>query len=331
MGRRVPGMVFLLALRLCGQGGGAVAITGKVLMPDGGPPPEPLQVQLFCADMIDAPGGQTNQSGEFSLPLRRMPAELGQDSSLPRLALRKCAVEVAAPGFHRAVKTMEDGRFDLGGDVGSIRLVRAQPGALSVVSWKSLNAPKEARAQFERGLEASSRKRWEEARASFERALSAYPAYAQAWFELGRMYEARQQRDQAAEAFRNAVGADPDYLGPQVHLTLMAASANRWELSEKLAAAILSRAPEGLPGVYLVHAAACLNLQKFRCAVQSAKSGIVQDTGRLYPRLFLLLGDALAAQSQKSEARVAYEQYLKLAGPQGSGEALRKLQAVSSQ
>jgi hypothetical protein len=90
----------------------------------------------------------------------------------------------------------------------------------------------------------------------------------------------------------------------------MVSEARCWPEAEQMSAAILKGAPEGLPGVYLVHAAACFNEKKFEQAEKSVREGLRHDTDHRYPRLTLLLTNVLEEQGDSEGAAEALRQYL---------------------
>lgn len=284
-----------------------ILITGRLVMPDGTPPADVLPVVLDCA-MGVRDDTMTRVRGEFRFIFK---TESGPRSDLSTATrLMGCRINVRVPGFE--VITVDLGRVDMrmGADLGNLILKPVGDTRASIISWNSLNAPEPARNELLKSREDVEKEKWDSAAKRLEKAIRIYPTYATAWYELGRLHEKQGNREKAAEAYAEAVKADPKYISPQVQLTLLAFAAQNWGLAEKMSASILEVAPDGLPGIYFVHGAACFNQKKLDLAEKSVREGIAQDTVNQFPRLASLLGSILMGKGDRAGAAEAFKLYL---------------------
>jgi len=83
-----------------------------------------------------------------------------------------------------------------------------QPNPAGVTSTADLNAPPEAKKEFDKGAASMQKKNWSDARDHFNRAISIYSKYASAYNGLGMSYLKLAQGPQAIEAFRTAIQLD---------------------------------------------------------------------------------------------------------------------------
>src|SRR5580704_12321018 len=96
------------------------------------------------------------------------------------------------------------------------------------VSVTALNAPKDARKAWEKGVDFLHKSRTAEAEKELEKAVEIYPKYANAWLDLGRAREQQQAEALARDAFLKAIDADNKLVGPYVELGKMAVLRQNW-------------------------------------------------------------------------------------------------------
>jgi len=289
-----------------------IMLTGRLLMPDGTPPSEMIPISLTC-HMSQTAGTSTmsDLKGEFRIPLK---LRGGQESDpVSRRIATSCTVYVSIPGFQVIRKDVPDLTNSVGMDLGILVLRPLSKADSLLVSLNGLKAPEGARKEFQRAREDLTKERWDSAKSRLEKTIRIYPEHASAWYELGRLQARRGEMQLAAESYRAAANADPQYLSPRIELALMSATSQRWPEAEERSAAILQSAPEGLPGIYLVHSIACFNQKKLEQAEKSARSGLEQDKSNLFPKLASILGSVLAQKGDKQGAMNAFRQYLEKA------------------
>ncbi len=295
-----------------------VMLTGRLVMPDALPPSDMVPVELEC------PGKGTARAlsdlrGEFRFPLSMAHGPAARHSQS-----YGCNVVVRVPGFQIATKPLGNSDLSLGADVGILVLKPIQNAEGTLISYNSFSAPEAARKELLKSREDAQKGKLDSAVRRLEKAIGEYPAYATAWYELGRVQERRGERGRAEESYRKAAESDPKYLNPRIQLALLAATSQRWPDAEAQAAHVLKLAPQGLPGVYLVHAIACINQKKTDAAEKSAREGMAQDSAHQFPKLAHILGDTLERKGDAQGAVAAYRQYLEFAPQARDAAAVRE-------
>ena len=145
-------------------------------------------------------GGQSGMSGG---------GNMGQ-SSQERL-LSNCELRARLGGFRSQSIILAGRRIMDDPDVGTILLHREAPGEGSTISVTTLQAPKDARKAFEKGLEYIKKNKYAEARTEYEKAVQIDQKFAAAWCELGKMQAGAQDFDMARGSFRMAIQSDPKF------------------------------------------------------------------------------------------------------------------------
>jgi Tfp pilus assembly protein PilF len=306
-----------------------VMVTGRLVMPDGMPPPDMVPVGLNCG--VNSAANSSTMSdlrGEFRIRLK-VPYGPTADR-LSRQISTQCSVVLVLPGFETIRKDM--GGIDLraGADVGILVLRPLLKADGTTVSLNGLKAPEPARQELMKAREDIAKDKLSSAQGRLEKAIKIYPEYATAWYELGRLQVRRGEMEKAAESYRQATKTDPKYINPLVELALMAATAQQWPEAEQRSESILKMAPKGMPGVYLVHAIACFNQRKMDTAEQSAREGLSEDKTNQFPKLLNLLGNILLLKGDKAGAADAFRQYLERAPQSPDAARVRaQLEALS--
>ena len=147
-----------------------IYITGRVVMPDGNPPPDPVRVRRVCSGVVEQ-SEYTRPNGTFNFSLMggtspsiSFDASVGSTSSditnranrldaFGGLDMTRCTVNAALPGHIGTpirlgrIRPMDDP------DVGQIVLTRMEGVTGDSVSATSLQAPKKASQEFERAAD----------------------------------------------------------------------------------------------------------------------------------------------------------------------------------
>jgi len=205
-----------------------VMLSGKVIVQDGSPLPEPVAIERLCNGRLSREG-RTDFKGYFTITLTQNPyafsnyegsaetsgmgglpimasamSRLPQNSSTLAGALAGCELRGSLAGFRSSNVLIPLG--DLGSGVGAVSvgtivLERMGPAQGVTVSATGLNVPKDARKAYDRGHHAIENKKLPEAQQELEKAVQLYPRYAAAWLDLGRVYVQQNQLDKARNAF----------------------------------------------------------------------------------------------------------------------------------
>jgi tetratricopeptide (TPR) repeat protein len=177
------------------------------------------QVMRSVSGQVVTEGGAAISSGVTIVVEARdglRTAELHADSQgrfeVPDLLRQTYIMKVSAEGFHP-----QELFLDLKDGAGPITLrvvlTRAptQRTTTPVPALTDMTAPKKARKEFARGVQALHAKRWHDARKEFERAVAEYPCYARALTGLASLQIAARDLDAAAANLHQAIRCDPGF------------------------------------------------------------------------------------------------------------------------
>jgi tetratricopeptide (TPR) repeat protein len=287
----------LLALAESQDAGEAyLEITAKVVLEDGSPLVSSPMILLHQPGFASQCAGQQLFKGG-TLVLRVPRGDAG------------CELSILLTGYRKFTGYVHDGTL--------ITLRRIGPGEGSSVSIVSLNAPANAKKEYESGESAAAKGKWPQAEEHFKASLALYPQYAIAWSELGQALQKQGRLDEATDAFQKARQADPAYVKPVVQLAAASSLQERWEEEMNFSEEALKMHPVGFPATYFYHAEATFHLGKLEEAQRLTREAIELDPGGSCPESLVLLAKIFERQGNTSEASIAYHRYLKLA-PRGS-------------
>ncbi|MBC7926619.1 MAG: tetratricopeptide repeat protein [Bryobacteraceae bacterium] len=305
--------------------------SGKVMMDDGTPPPEPVQIERVC-NGVARPEQWTDSKGRFSFQLGQNNAMLADASTsagdgifgggaggfpgrggmggagggrqITERDLIGCELRASLPGFRSDVHSLAGRRQLDSPDIGTLVLHRIAKVDGFTFSATSAYAPKDARKAFEKGRDLSKKRKLEPAEKELQKAVAEYPKYAAAWYELGVIYQQQSKLDEARKAYEASIQADEKFITPHAQLARITAGQAKWEESLTHSNRVIRLNPFFSPEIYFLNAAANLNLNKLDDAEENAKEAIKMDPTQRNPRAIALLGLILA---QKGDLRPAAE------------------------
>jgi tetratricopeptide (TPR) repeat protein len=316
-----------------------VFLSGKVMMEDGTPPPEPVTIERVCNGGQPRPEGYTDSKGRFSIQLgnnmnvlpdasvgnsadisdisgvpgSRSMGMPGQQRGFSERDLMGCELRASLPGYRSQVVQLSGRRVLDNPDVGTILMKRLGNVEGVTMSITSMQAPKDAKKAWEKGANALKKEKLDEAERELQKAVSIYPEYASAWQDLGYVYERREKFDDARTAYENALKADAKFVKPYIHLAGIAAREEKWQEVADTTDRVLRLNPFDYPGAYFYNAVANLNLQNLDAAERSAREGLKHDELHRLPKLEHVLGIVLAQKNDLSGAAEHMKAYLKFA------------------
>jgi len=340
-----------------------VPITGRVMLDDGGPPPETVVIERVC-NGTSRNEGYTDHKGYFSIDLG-MERGVLQDAStggglfgdtgmsVPgqgqtgsgmgggAMADRRymnCDLRANLPGYRSQLVSLANRRPMDSPDIGTIFLHRLGNAEGRLISAISLAAPKDARRAFEKGSDLAKKKKLDDAMKSYQKAVDVYPKFAAAWFELGKLQAAKGQADAAHQSFHAAVEADPKYLNPYLELSRLALGAKNWRELADVTGRAVKLDPFDYPQQFFFNSVANYNLQDLDAAEKSAREAEKLDTQHHFPQVSHLLGVILAQRRDYTGAADEMRSYLKFAPGatdaatvRGQLDQLEKLSAQAAQ
>lgn len=320
-----------------------IFLTGRVVMDDGSPLPGPITIERVCNGVTHAEG-YTDSKGNFGIQLgneqgvfqdatdgvgggsgiRNMGggatgqtgATGGMNGSLGSNAtdrlLNNCELRARLGGY-RSQSIILAGRRPMDNpDVGTILLHRERPGEGSTISVTTLQAPKDARKAFEKGLEYAKKNKLGEARVEYEKAVQIDQKFAAAWCELGKMQAGAEDYDMARGSFRMAIQSDPKFAAPYLELSIIALEQKKWQEVADLSDTASQLDPFDYPQAFLFNAAAHYNLRETDAAEKSVKEAERLDSRHQYPQVAHLYGLILMQKHDYAAAAEHLREYLRL-------------------
>ncbi|MDX2154689.1 MAG: tetratricopeptide repeat protein [Bryobacteraceae bacterium] len=319
-----------------------IIISGKVMMDDGMPPPEPILIERVCNGNA-RPEQYTDTKGRFSFALGQnqgmfqdasvgnmnddlsFPGQsIGRGTMNPSMApggrraiterdLVNCEIRAALPGHRSDVVPLAGRRVLDNPDIGTLILRRVANVQGLTFSMTTALAPKDAKKAFEKGLDAAKKSKWADAQAQFQKAVDLYPKYAVAWHELGRVHAMQKNDAEARKAFGEAVGADEKFVKPLIDLAQVAARENKWEEVVQTTDRVIKLNPYDFPGAFFMNSIGNLQMQRYDEAEKSAREAMKLDPRNTVPKTQHILGIILANKQDYEGAAKHMRQYLELA------------------
>ena len=238
-----------------------------------------------------------------------------RSAGLGRVDLTGCALQVAAsPGLSsNAIVLDRISVFNT--NVGIIYLRRLEGVVGTVVSAKTLQAPKEA-AEAVRGRPRTEKKNinYAKFRTGLQRAVDVYPEFAEAWNLLGEVYATEKESESAHGAFQKAIAADPKFVPPYLALTKMELQQSHWDEAAELSNKLVQLNPY-LPNGRYIHAVANFQAGNYDVAEESIRAVQVSPQANQFPLRFYVLGLILANKENFPAAAAEFGRFLELTLP----------------
>jgi len=325
-----------------------IFLSGKVVLEDGTPPPDPVGIERVCNGLA-RPEGYTDSKGRFSIQLGQstlafsdatvgsghVTRGLGSSAGaapgsnnaggVSERDLADCELRAALGGYRSDVISLAGRRAMDEPNIGTLILHRYARGEGDTVSFTSLAAPKEAAKALKKGQEAARKEKWDEARKQFEKAVLIHPQYASAWCELGRTLEYLNDESGAWGAYQRAIASDKRFIPPYVRVATIELKRRDWAAAIETTDQIVRLDPVNLPGIYIYRSIAQFGLQRLEAAEKSARQALDLDTAHRFPVANHVLGVILARRGDLSGAAAHLRAYLQVA-PDASDAPLARVQ-----
>lgn len=313
-----------------------IFLSGRVVLEDGTPPPEPVMVAQSCGGGRPVPQGYTDSDGRFSFevgrnassmmdvqnPFATAPSGLGGSSQGD---LTGCELRAIATGFTSDAIDLGGRRLLESPDVGTIVLRRLEGVVGSTFSATILLAREEVREAYEKGRELARKKEYDEAIEAYEKAVRSQPRFAAAWFEMGLVHQIQNHSRQAEEAYRKAVDADPEYVKPYRQLAFIAFHEQRWPDVLEATDSLLHLDPVSYPDAYYFDSVARFQTGDLEAAERSARKATTVDPDRTPPRAHAVLGAILIEKQDYVGAAEELRAYLARVEPGPEADQARAM------
>jgi tetratricopeptide (TPR) repeat protein len=314
-------------------------LSGKVLLDDGSPPPEPATVELRCQSFRQ-PEQKTNKDGAFNFAVggdrsrelpdsqRTMPGQAvgasGSDRSF--VSLTGCELEASLPGYMSSKIYLGRRSVFESPDVGTIVLHKLSTGGEgTLISASTAAAPADAKKAYDQAEKELAQQKPNQGKAikDLQKAVQAYPQFAAAWNLLGQTRLASNDADGAREAFTKAMEADPKFVPPCLSLALIDLKQQKPQDAVQLTSRVLKMAP-GLPEALYYNAMANMYTGDQDAAEKSAKALIDGGAAPKYPRTYFIMGNILAQKGDVAQAAEQFRHYLEAEPASSAAAAVRK-------
>ncbi len=330
-------------------------LQGRVATDDGTPVPHDVVVERVCNNKV-LQQVYASSHGNFSMqlgsradsfldasvdPLSQSGAA-SKDSmmGISRRELTNCELRATVSGFHpSAISLMGLTPDSSSMEVGAIVVHRATKIKGMTLSAAPYQAPRGARREYEKGLEAEKNGRLADARQCFEKAVEIYPKYASAWFQLGAVLQNLAHKDAARKAYTQATTIDTRFLPPYLSLASMAYETGNWTEVLNLTGYIIDLDPLKYANVtgyivdldsldyadaYFYNAVANYKLNKIEDAEKSGLKAEHLDLRPRFPQLHLLLAEIFARKEIYATAISETKLYLELAPHAKNADQVRE-------
>jgi hypothetical protein len=326
--------------------GEKISLSGRVVLPDGSPPPSSAQIETVCGGQRHVQG-TTKTDGNFQFTLGRDPTAamssarvsgpVGVDSdsfgraggggmdSLGHVDLTTCEVRAVLPGYSSSVIQLGRRSVFESPELGNIILTPYGEKGDTSVSATTLQAPKNAQKAYENGLKQTraNKPNWDRAAKELAKAVELYPQFAEAWYELGEVRLRQQEVDKAKQAFEHSIEADGSFQKPYPPLSLIELKQGNKEEAARLADKAVSL-NAGLTEAHFYGAMAHFLLGDLERAGAAALKVKEQGRAQSYPRVLVILGDYFAQKEDFAASVENYQQYVELEPDSAMAEQVRK-------
>ncbi len=320
-----------------------LVISGKVTLPDGTPPSQLVMVERVCKGNRQD-GGFADAKGRFSFDLGVLNRTLMQRSieeaqSNNQVAgkqinpedLEGCIVRASLAGYRSQTIALSSNGASQKTQLGTLVLEPFGKEEAPALSASDAQAPKNAKKEYEKGLDAAAKANWPGAVESFQKATAQYPKYASAWLSLGILQSGNGNSAAAGQSYTQAIGADEKFALPYIESAVLEDMASQWDKMAEHTAKVIQLYPKSFLRAYLLNGLANLHLQKYDLAENSASEGLLLDTDHALPELEYVQGTALMGKKDVPGAAKHLQAYLSLApGGPSAAAAKKQLTAISA-
>lgn len=292
------------------QNGVTIIMEGRVVMPDGTPPPKTAGIERVCSDLQGSePGPITDKKGHYVWSQRLSPA-----------SLRACYMHATLPGF---ISTMIDYASLNMADFTSATQKRQMPdmvlsprddgAAGNVVLIAESDAPGKASAAYKAAVKDLDADNFDEGIKQLQLAVKNVPKFADGWNILGSVYERRQRYMEAKDAYQHAIEVSPKALSPYLRLARVCNQLSDWDGAAKAEDAMMKLEPRYFPEIYLQRAITHFEQKDYAVAEESAKTALMINAKSIHlKRAEYVLGRIALAKGDLAGAKEHISNYIQM-------------------
>jgi tetratricopeptide (TPR) repeat protein len=325
-----------------------IYLTGRVVLEEGGPPPEPATIERICNGQPHAEG-YSDTHGNFAIQLGNEStvfqdaSEEATRSSLPGATsssnssslgsgagtnpaytkYQNCDLRAKLAGYRSQALSLANLHPLDDPNIGTILLHKEGTESGTTVSASALAAPRDSRRAYERGMQDLKKNKPDEAIQEFRKAVELYPEHAEAWYEIGRIQASRGESAAARQSFNASLKADPKFVNPYVQLSILTQESKDWQELGDLTDRGMRLDSFDFPQLFLFNAVANYNMHKFAAAEKSIGQAVRLDTEHHFPDIQRLSGMLLLLRKDYSAAAEQFRSYLKMSPDGHDAPAVR--------
>ena len=327
---------------------GAYRVTGRVLMEDGSPVPDPAMVELVCnaqvrkrvepyanGDFVLALGADSSDAVDLTMPRSSASAGAvpfsteeqklgGEDAG--RFDFSGSELRATLAGFHSNRIALGPRRRLDHSEIGQLVLRNLSGVDAVMISANTLAAPSQARLAFDNARREVQKEKpdYTLALGELKKALDGYPTFAAAWHLLGITRLAQKDGAGAQEAFRQAIAADAAYVEPYVELASMELLQQRWAEAVKWIEPALKLNPR-IPYANYLAASVHFQLGNFDAAERSALAVWKTRDVERFPLTHYILGGIKAQRGDFESAAARFRDFLATGPEPATAQSVREL------
>ena len=238
---------------------------GSVVLPDGIIPSRIVQLERVCggrrvgAAYADSKGRYSFDLGFIFDP--RKPAAGGE----PAENFADCFIRASLEGYR--AQTVPLGPAVKNGKPLLAEIVLQPVGKTSaIMSATDAGVSKNAKKDYEKGLDLMAFKKWAEAMMAMQKAVSEDAKFATAWVSLGTLQASLNDNDGALQSYTKAIAADDKFAEPYIDLAVLETAAAQWDKVIENTEKVISFDPDAFPRAYYLNTMANIRLKKMDAA-----------------------------------------------------------------
>ena len=288
-----------------------IIMEGRVVMPDGTPPPKSVGIERVCSDSNgDAPGPTTDKKGHYIWTQKLAPD-----------VQRDCHMQARLTGFTSTrfqLGDMKMSDFTAGTKKVQIPDLVLSPKDNGVANNVALVDPSEvpgkARDAYKLASKALDANNVEEGMRELKIVVAAAPKFGAGWTNLASVYERQRMLMDAKDALQHAIEADPKAPAPYLRLARVANKLGDWDTAAKSEDSLLAIETRYYPEIYLHQAITRFEKKDFAGAEESIKTLQSMDPAHKQVRAEYVLGRIALAKGDVPAAKEHIANYIKLDG-----------------
>lgn len=318
-----------------------VTISGRVVLEDGTPLTEPVEVQRVCGNIVhgevysdsrgsfeillDDKSNPSFQSASEGGGASTMGADMGSRlSQTTRTQLWGCDIRALLPGYRSGAVSLAGRDFSTPVSLGAITLHSIGSGTGNTISATALQAPPTARKEYDKARDDFAKKKFADADKHLAKAIELYPQYASAFDLRGREQRARRLDSEAEKSFADAIAADDKYIPPYLHLAQLQAMVGKWPDVVRLSDKAIELDSTSYPDPYYFKTVAHIMLKQIPDAKRSVSKVLELDREHRFPRAELVMGNIFRSENDLPNAVAHLRKYVELEPNAPEAAAIRE-------